>query len=89
MKKSTLHFGEFKQYDKKFITAENGINPESVCDVAFEGEVLYLTNGESLFQYDNGNVKKLTGRDSRLFSKKGKLYGAVGNSLAEIKKGKI
>ena len=89
MKKSTLYLGEFKQYDKKFITAENGINPESVCDVAFEGEVLYLTNGESLFQYDNGSVKKLTGKVSKLFSKKGKLYGAVGNSLAEIKKGKI
>ena len=25
MKKYTLNFGQFKQYDKKFITAENGI----------------------------------------------------------------
>ena len=51
MKKSTLLFGEFIQYDRKFITAENGIEADKVTSVAFEGETpewvtLEKTSGE-------------------------------------------
>ena len=69
MKKSTLYFGEFKQYDKKFLTAENGINPDNVCDIAFEDETLYISDGKGLIQYENGNTKKLNIKTSKLFSK--------------------
>ena len=54
MKKPTLNFGEFLQYDKVFITAESGIKPEKVTSVAFDGEVLYIelcqaaVNGDSI-----------------------------------------
>ena len=38
MKKYTLNFGEFKQYDKVFITADKGIDGASVTSVAFSGD---------------------------------------------------
>ena len=88
MKKNTLHFGEFIQYDKKFLTAENGIDLESVSSVAFEGETLYITQPDCLIEYADGKTKKLAVKASKLFSENGKLYAAIGNSLAEIKKGK-
>ena len=34
MKKYTLNFGEFKQFDKVFLTADNGIDCASVTSVA-------------------------------------------------------
>ena len=89
MKKNKLYFGEFKQYDKKFITSETGVDIENVKDLAFDGEVLYIAQDDCLVEYSNGNVKKLSAKVSKLFSKKGKLYAAVGNALAEVKKGKI
>ncbi len=89
MKKSTLHFGEFKQYDKVFLTADKGIDVENVLDVAFEGESLYIAQADGLIEYADGKVKKTSAKVSKLFSKNGKLYAAVNNSLAEIKKGKI
>ena len=89
MKKSTLHFGEFKQYDKVFITTDTGVDTENVTSVAFEGETLYITQPDCLIQYNNGNVKKLPARVSKLFTRKGTLYAATGNALAEIKNGKI
>ena len=88
MKKYTLNFGEFKQYDKVFLTEEKGINPTSVTSVAFEGESLYMATADCLFEYNGGALKKHAVKASKLFSKGGKLYAAVKNSLAEIKKGK-
>ncbi len=88
MKKPTLNFGEFKQLDKRFITAEDGVDVEKVTSVAFEGETLYIADGESVFAYSDGKVKKLRIKASKLFSRSGRLFAAVENSLTEIKKGK-
>ena len=88
MKKSTLHFGEFKQLDKVFLTADNGIDCENVSSVAFDGETLYIAQPDGVFEYADGKIKKTTLNASKLFSADGKLYAAIGNSLAEIKKGK-
>ncbi len=89
MKKSTLHFGEFKQYDKVFLTADKGIDVENVLDVAFDGETLYIAQPDGLIEYADGKVKKAAAKVSKLFTRNGKLYAAVNNSLAEVKKGKI
>ena len=89
MKKSTLHFGEFKQYDKVFLTADKGIDVENVLDVAFDGETLYIAQTDGLLEYADGKIKKISAKVSKLFTRNGKLYAAVNNSLAEIKKGKI
>ena len=89
MKKNKLYFGEFKQYEKEFITSEKGVDIENVKDLAFDGEVLYIAQDDCLIEYTNGNAKKLSAKVSKLFSRKGKLYAAVGNALAEVKKGKL
>ncbi len=89
MKKSTLHFGEFRQYDKVFLTADKGIDVENVSDVAFDGETLYIAQPDALIEYADGKVKKTSAKVSKLFSRNGKLFAAVNNSLAEVKKGKI
>ena len=57
MKKYTLNFGQFKQYDKKFITEIDG---NSVTSVAFSGETLYIATTENTFEYSDGNLKKLS-----------------------------
>lgn len=88
MKKSTLHFGEFKQYDKVFLTADKGIDVENVLDVAFDGETLYIAQTDGLLEYADGKVKKIGIKASKLFAKEGNLFGAVKNSLVEIKKEK-
>lgn len=88
MKKNTLNFGEFKQYDKKFITAENGIDIENISSVAFDGETLYIAQPDCVIEYADGKTKKLALKASKLFATGGKLYAAIGNNLAEIKKGK-
>ena len=89
MKKSTLHFGEFRQFDKVFLTADKGIDVENVLDVAFEGETLYIAQHDGLIEYADGKIKKISAKVSKLFARNGKLYAAVNNSLAEVKKGKI
>ncbi len=88
MKKSTLHFGEFRQLDKVFLTADNGIDCENVTSVAFEGETLYIAQPDGVFEYTDGKMKKMNFSASKIFSANGKLYAAIGNSLAEVKKGK-
>ncbi len=88
MKKSTLLFGEFTQYDRKFITAENGIEADKVTSVAFEGETLYIASADGVIEYTDGKIKKTSLKASKLFTRNGTLYAAIGNSLAEIKKGK-
>ena len=88
MKKSTLHFGEFKQYDKVFLTADKGIDVENVLDVAFDEETLYIAQADGLLEYADGKVKKIGVKASKLFAKEGNLFAAVKNSLVEIKKGK-
>lgn len=88
MKKPTLNFGSFKQFDKIFITAENGIDAENVTSVAFDGETLYIAQPDCLVEYADGKTKKISVKASKLFSRKGRLFASIGNSLAEIKKGK-
>ncbi len=88
MKKPTLNFGSFKQFDKIFITAENGIDAENVTSVAFDGETLYIAQPDCLVEYADGKTKKISVKASNLFSRKGRLFASIGNSLAEIKKGK-
>lgn len=85
MKKYSLNFGKFKQYDKKFITEIDG---SSVTSVAFSGETLYIATNENTFEYSEGNLKKLSFKADKLFSENGKLYASVGKALAEIKNGK-
>lgn len=89
MKKPTFYLGEFIQRDKVFITADNGIDVEKVDSVAFDGETLYITQPDCLVEYADGNIKRISASVSKLFTRQGKLYAAVGNALAEIKKGKI
>ena len=88
MKKTSLHFGEFRQLDKVFLTADNGIDCENVSSVAFDGETLYIAQPDGVFEYADGKMKKTTISASKIFSADGKLYAAIGNTLAEIKKDK-
>ncbi len=89
MKKSTFNLGEFRQLDKVFLTADNGIDCENVTSVAFDGETLYIAQPDGVFEYADGKLKKTAIDASKIFSADGKLYGAVGNNLCEIKKGKL
>ena len=87
MKKTSLLFGEFTQYDRKFITAENGIKPEKVTSVAFEGDILYIAQDDTLIEYADGKIKKTSVKASKLFPVKGKLYAASGNNLRCTRRG--
>ena len=69
MKKPTLNFGQFTQYDKVFITEENGIDLTKALSVAFEGETLYIADGESLAVYTDGKIKKTQAKVSKLFTR--------------------
>lgn len=89
MKKPTLNLGQFRQYDKRFITADNGVDAENVRSVAFDGEVLYIAQPDGLVEYANGKTKRIGADVSALFTRKGTLYAAMGNTLAEVKKGKL
>ena len=89
MKKSSLHFGEFRQYDKVFLTAEKGIDCSSVTSVAFEGENLYIAQADGIYEYADGKVKKTNIAATKLFTRDGRLFAAAGNTLSEIKKGKL
>ncbi len=89
MKKPALYFGEFRQYDKIFLTNENGIDAENVLSVAFCNETLYIAQNDGLIEYSDGKIKKTAVNVTKLFAKEGKMYASVGNSLAEIKKGKL
>ena len=88
MKKYTLKFGEFKQYDKLFLTADNGLDLESANSIAFSGDSLYITQADCLLRYTDGKIKKLPIRASKLFSVDGKLYATIKNALVEIKNDK-
>ncbi len=89
MKKYTLNFGQFRQYDKKFITDENGINPEAVSSAAFLGETLYFTAEGCLYEYADGKIKKLNSGADRIFGRGGRVFVAAGANLGELKGGKI
>ena len=54
MKKSTFNLGEFRQLDKVFLTADNGIDCENVTSVAFDGETLYIAQSDGVFEYADG-----------------------------------
>ena len=89
MKKSTLNFGQFRQYDKIFITADNGIDVENVSSVAFAGETLYIAQPDGLVEFNAGKTKKIAANVSKLFTRAGRLFASVDNSLAEIKNSKV
>ncbi len=89
MKKYTLNFGQFRQYDKKFITAENGINPEAVNSAAFLGEVLYFTADGCLYEYNDNKVKKLSAKADSVFGRDGRVFAAAANALYELKSGRL
>lgn len=88
MKKSTFNLGEFRQLDKVFLTADNGIDCGNITSVAFDGETLYIAQSDGVFEYADGKIKKTNIAASKIFSADAKLYGAAGNTLCEIKKGK-
>ena len=71
MKKPTLNFGSFKQFDKAFITSEKGVDPAQVTSVAFCGESLYIAHSEGVSEYADGKLKKLSFNASKLFSVNG------------------
>ncbi len=89
MKKPTLNFGKFKQYDKVFLNADNGIDVENVLSVAFDGETLYIAQADGLLEYYQGKIKRNSVKVSKLFAKNGTLYAAAGNTLNELKNGKL
>lgn len=88
MKKYTLNFGQFRQFDKTFITPDKGIDPTTVTSVAFSGETLYLTNADGLFEYNEGSLRKLSDKISKVFSCDSRLFAAENNVLCEMKKGR-
>ena len=69
MKKPTFNFGEFKQFDKIFLTADNGIDVENVLSVAFDSETLYIAQPDGVVEYADGKTKKLALKASKLFAK--------------------
>lgn len=89
MKKYTLNFGQFRQYDKTFITSEKGIDVEKVTSVAFMGETLYIAADGILFEYKEGALKKLSAKADKLFGIDGKIYVSSGNALGELKGSKV
>lgn len=88
MKKPTLYLGQFKQFDKVFLTEENGIDISSVGSIAFCGESLYIATPENAYVYVDGNLKKSPFKATKFFADKQKFYAADGNELFEIKNGK-
>ncbi len=89
MRKNTLHFGSFKQYDKTFLTAEQGLNLENISGVAFDGDTLYIVSDNTVFTYENSQLKKTAFKADKLFSRKGHLFAVLGNTLGEMKNGTI
>ena len=79
MKKSTFNLGEFRQLDKVFLTADNGIDCENVNSVAFDAETLYIAQPDAVIEYSDGKTKKLAFKASKLFSTDGKLYASSAN----------
>lgn len=84
MKKPTLYWGRFRQYDKAFLTEESGIVPSSVKSIAFSGEALFIATEESSYQYANGTLKKLPFSADKFFSEKSGLYASIGSILAKV-----
>ncbi|MBQ3518464.1 MAG: hypothetical protein IJA31_03995 [Clostridia bacterium] len=89
MRKNTLHFGSFKQYDKIFLAAEQGLNLENISGVAFDDDTLYIVSDNTVFTYENDALKKTDFKADKLFSRKGRLFAAIGNTLGEMKNGTI
>jgi len=89
MKKPAIYFGEFKQYDKTFLTAEHGIDTENVRAVAFDGETLYVAQPDCLIEFKDGKAKKIAANVNNIFSRNGRLFVCCNNTLAEFKNGKI
>ncbi len=89
MKKPAIYFGQFKQYDKIFLTAEHGIDTENVRAVAFDGETLYIAQPDSLIEVKDGKAKKISANVNNIFSRNGRLFACTNNTLAELKNGKL
>lgn len=84
MKKPTLYWGRFRQYDKVFLTEESGIVPSSVKSISFSGEALFIATEENSYQYANGTLKKLPFSADKFFSEKSGLYASTGSILAKV-----
>lgn len=89
MKKPTLYWGRFRQYDKVFLTEENGIDSSTVKSIAFNGETLYIATTENSYQYLNGTLKKLPFNADKFFSEKKGIFATIGNVLAKTDGRKI
>lgn len=89
MQKYTLNFGQFRQFDKKFITSENGINSQNVNSVVFSGETLLLTADGCLYEYKENKMRKTSVKADRLFSCGDRIFVASGNTLGEMISGKV
>ena len=88
MKKPTLNFGQIKQYDKVFLTAEKGIDVDNVTSVAFEGETLYIAQPGGLMEYADGKMKKIAAKVSKLFSRRADFMLQLATHLQKSKKAK-
>lgn len=88
MKKPTLYLGQFKQFDKKFLTEENGIDVSAVSSIAFCDENLYIATPESTYVYANGNLKKSSLKATKFFSDGKTFYAANHCELFEINNAK-
>ena len=71
------------------LLTDQGIDVENVLSVAFDGETLYIAQADGLLEYNQGKIKKLSAKVSKLFSRNGVLYAAAGNTLNELKGGKL
>ncbi|MBQ3086456.1 MAG: hypothetical protein IJC45_03910 [Clostridia bacterium] len=82
--KTKLDYGTFIQYDKKFLTAENGADVQNILSVGFLGETLYVAQKDGLFTYEDGKFTPVQARADKLFSRNEKLYAADANKLLQV-----
>lgn len=89
MKKYTLNFGQFRQYDKRFITQQDALPVEKVTSMAFDGEVLYAVADNCLYKYENGKISEECENVSKVFPSCDGLFVSYGNFLGKYKNGKV
>lgn len=89
MKKPSLHFGEFTQMSRIFLTQDDGIDCEQITSAAFCGETLYLASPDCYYTFENGKLTKHAGCISKFFNPDGEFYAASGNDLYRFDGGKF
>lgn len=83
-KKRTLYFGEFTQYETKFLTADDSVDCVNISSAVFAGEKLYMTQPDCILTYSDNRLGKIPVAASKLFAVDGKIYAAIANSLYEL-----